>query len=386
MCTTRVLASPIELFHSNRIRLTTQRKPLIEVLSSTDFDVLSSINHIKQNMSLQFPERRLVEYDCGKLQTLAKLLSDLKRSKHRCLIFTQMASMLDILELFLNSHGYTYLRLDGTTEILQRQILTERFNRNEKIFVFILSTRTGGIGVHLTGANTVIFYDTDWNPTMNTQAQERCHQIGQTRDVQIYRLISQNTIEENLFKKANEKRLLSDATIDGGSCDVNYFLKNNIRELFNQSSAIATTGLERNVYEEQLDASRLIFTGNNELTSVQFEEALASVEDETDRPAAEELNREVNTEFNAEEINDLNERQTRENNQVEEELNTVDKQVFTSYSSSAKNCFFCICSFDQSNDTLYVVLKHIVLNIKQLKSVQILMYYISFYFCHILTK
>jgi E1A-binding protein p400 len=138
-------------------------------------------------MFLQFPERRLIQYDCGKLQTLDILLSQLKRGKHRCLIFTQMTKMLDILELFLNYHGYTYVRLDGTTHIVQRQMLMERFNSDEKIFVFILSTRAGGIGVNLTGADTVIFYDSDWNPTMDAQAQDRCHRIGQTKDVHIYR-------------------------------------------------------------------------------------------------------------------------------------------------------------------------------------------------------
>lgn len=103
------------------------------------------------------------------------------------LIFTQMAKVLDILEAFLNYHGHTYLRLDGATKIDQRQLLMERFNADKKIFCFILSTRSGGIGVNLTGADTVIFYDSDWNPTMDAQAQDRCHRIGQTRDVHIYR-------------------------------------------------------------------------------------------------------------------------------------------------------------------------------------------------------
>ena len=146
--------------------------------------------------------------------------------------------MLDILEAFLNYHNYTYLRLDGSTGILQRQLLMERFNSDEKIFVFILSTRAGGIGVNLTGADTVIFYDSDWNPTMDAQAQDRCHRIGQTKDVHIYRLISKNTVEENILKKANQKRLLGDITIDGGSFNVNYFKKNNIRDLFDQSTTI----------------------------------------------------------------------------------------------------------------------------------------------------
>ncbi|CAF0862550.1 unnamed protein product [Rotaria sp. Silwood1] len=347
MCTTKVIASSIELCQFNGINRrdkTLQQKPLIEVLSSTDFEVLSSINQIKQNMFLQFPERRLIQYDCGKLQTLDILLSQLKREKHRCLIFTQMTKMLDILELFLNYHGYTYVRLDGTTQIVQRQMLMERFNSDEKIFVFILSTRAGGIGVNLTGADTVIFYDSDWNPTMDAQAQDRCHRIGQTKDVHIYRLISRNTVEENILKKANQKRLLGDLTIDGGSFDVNYFKKNNIRDLFDQSSTLEDIVRERNDYQQQLDSSRAITTTttttnnaslDNNLTLTQYEEALAAVEDETDRRAADELNKEVKNElneFNEDETNDLNEdqlieKQKRQMNKIEEELKTLDEQL-----------------------------------------------------------
>lgn len=84
-----------------------------------------------------------------------------------------MARMLDILEQFLAYHGHHYLRLDGATKVEQRQVLMERFNQDTSIFVFILSTRSGGLGVNLTGADTVIFYDSDWNPTMDAQAQDR---------------------------------------------------------------------------------------------------------------------------------------------------------------------------------------------------------------------
>lgn len=354
MCTTTVVAPPIELCQLNGISLrdtTLQKKPLIEILSSTDFEVLSSINQIKQNMFLQFPERRLIQYDCGKLQTLDILLSRLKREKHRCLIFTQMTKMLDILELFLNYHGYTYVRLDGTTQIVQRQMLMDRFNSDEKIFVFILSTRAGGIGVNLTGADTVIFYDSDWNPTMDAQAQDRCHRIGQTKDVHIYRLISKNTVEENILKKANQKRLLGDLTIDGGSFDVTYFKKNNIQDLFDESTSLEDIVRERNIYQEQMDTNRsnpppppppttttMTMTENNNLTLTQYEEALAAVEDETDRQAADELNKEVKAELNEfnedETTNDLNEdqlieKQKKQMNKVEEELKTLDEQVKT---------------------------------------------------------
>ena len=123
----------------------------------------------------------------GKLQTLDILLQRLKSGLHRVLIFTQMTKMLDVLECFLNYHGHRYLRLDGTTKVEQRQALMERFNMDKRIFVFILSTRSGGLGVNLTGADTVVFYDRDWNTTKDSHAQDRCHRIGQTRDVHIYR-------------------------------------------------------------------------------------------------------------------------------------------------------------------------------------------------------
>lgn len=110
----------------------------------------------------------------------------------------------------------------------------ERFNGDNRIFAFILSTRSGGVGVNLTGADTVIFYDSDWNPTMDAQAQDRCHRIGQTKDVHIYRLVSEKTIEENILKKANQKRLLGDLAIEGGNFTTAYFKSVSIfLELFN---------------------------------------------------------------------------------------------------------------------------------------------------------
>lgn len=137
----------------------------------------------------------------------------------------------------------------------------ERFNADDRIFCFILSTRSGGIGVNLTGADTVIFYDSDWNPTMDAQAQDRCHrvgfnelydernlmfQIGQTRDVVIYRLISEKTIEENILKKAMQKKRLGEMAIDEAGFTPDFFKQStNIRDLFdgeeNVTKIIANT-------------------------------------------------------------------------------------------------------------------------------------------------
>ncbi|KAK0750035.1 SNF2 family N-terminal domain-containing protein, partial [Schizothecium vesticola] len=193
----------------------------------------------RMRLSIQFPDKRLLQYDCGKLQALDKLLRKLQAGGHRALIFTQMTKVLDILELFLNIHGHKYLRLDGSTKVEQRQILTDRFNVDTRILCFILSTRSGGLGINLTGADTVIFYDQDWNPAMDKQCQDRCHRIGQTRDVHIYRLVSEHTIEANILRKASQKQMLDDVVIQEGEFTTDYFAKISVRDVINNSGEVS---------------------------------------------------------------------------------------------------------------------------------------------------
>ncbi|KAI1841119.1 hypothetical protein JX266_012654 [Neoarthrinium moseri] len=185
----------------------------------------------RMRLSIQFPDKRLLQYDCGKLQALDRLLRKLQTGGHRALIFTQMTKVLDILEQFLNIHGHKYLRLDGATKVEQRQILTDRFNNDPRILCFILSTRSGGLGINLTGADTVIFYDQDWNPAMDKQCQDRCHRIGQTRDVHIYRLVSEHTIEANILRKASQKQMLDDVVIQEGGFTTDYFNKLSVHDV-----------------------------------------------------------------------------------------------------------------------------------------------------------
>ncbi|XP_058868222.1 helicase SRCAP [Acipenser ruthenus] len=240
------------------------------------------LHRVVCNMRTQFPDLRLIQYDCGKLQTLHTLLRQLKCGGHRVLIFTQMTRMLDVLEQFLNYHGHIYLRLDGTTKVEQRQSLMERFNADRRIFCFILSTRSGGVGVNLTGADTVVFYDSDWNPTMDAQAQDRCHRIGQTRDVHIYRLISERTVEENILKKANQKRMLGDMAIEGGNFTTAFFKEQTIRELFD-----LTEGERREAEQQMQGVSKPEEEDcvNSKHTSI-LEQALCKAEDEEDIRAA----------------------------------------------------------------------------------------------------
>lgn len=186
----------------------------------------------RNRLSIAFPDKRLLQYDCGKLQKLDALLRHLQDGGHRALIFTQMTKVLDILEEFLNIHGHRYLRLDGATKVEQRQILTERFNNDNRILVFILSSRSGGLGLNLTGADSVIFYDLDWNPAMDKQCQDRCHRIGQTRDVHIYRFVSEFTIESNILRKSNQKQMLDDVVIQEGEFTVDKFNRLTVADLF----------------------------------------------------------------------------------------------------------------------------------------------------------
>ena len=201
-------------------------------LSQTGVRLIRSSEMVRQRdpfheprirQSIAFPDKRLLQYDCGKLQRLATLLRDLQAGGHRALIFTQMTKVLDILEQFLNIHGHRYLRLDGATKVEQRQILTDRFNNDPRILCFILSSRSGGLGINLTGADTVIFYDLDWNPAMDKQCQDRSHRIGQTRDVHIYKFVSEYTIEANILRKSNQKRLLDDVIIQKGDFTTDTF-------------------------------------------------------------------------------------------------------------------------------------------------------------------
>ncbi|CAK9140298.1 unnamed protein product [Ilex paraguariensis] len=247
-----------------------------------------------------FPDRRLIQFDCGKLQELAILLRRLKSEGHRALIFTQMTKMLDILEAFINLYGYTYMRLDGSTQPEERQTLMQRFNTNPKIFLFILSTRSGGVGINLVGADTVIFYDSDWNPAMDQQAQDRCHRIGQTREVHIYRLISESTIEENILKKANQKRALDDLVIQSGGYNTEFFKKLDPMELFSGHRTIPI----KNMQKEKSSSNGVEVSVSN----ADVEAALKYAEDEADYMALKKVEQEEaveNQEFTEEAIGRL---------------------------------------------------------------------------------
>ena len=231
-------------------------------------------------LSVAFPDSSLLQYDCGKLQQLDLLMRKLVAGGHRVLVFTQMTKVLDILEKFFNYQGYRYLRLDGATRVEQRQALTERFNRDPRITAFILSTRSGGLGINLVGADTVVFYDLDWNAAIEAQCMDRAHRIGQTRDVHIYRFVSEHTIEENMLRKANQKRVLDNVVIQQGEFTTDHLMRNDWRDMLDEDGT-------------SLGGVRLGDNADDERPH-DVEKALYAAEDAEDAAAAQVAHQEMN--------------------------------------------------------------------------------------------
>ncbi|XP_058795965.1 chromatin-remodeling ATPase INO80 isoform X2 [Phymastichus coffea] len=163
------------------------------------------------------PDKQTLVTDAGKLAVLDNLLKRLKEQGHRVLIYSQMTKMIDLLEEYMYHRKHTFMRLDGSSKISDRRDMVADFQKRADIFVFLLSTRAGGLGINLTAADTVIFYDSDWNPTVDQQAMDRAHRLGQTKQVTVYRLICKGTIEERILQRAREKSEIQRMVISGGN-------------------------------------------------------------------------------------------------------------------------------------------------------------------------
>jgi DNA helicase INO80 len=175
-----------------------------------------NLPHISQ-APIWVPNPRQLMFESGKLQALDRLLQQLKTGNHRVLLYFQMTKMIDLMEEYLAFRHYTYLRLDGSSKISDRRDMVMDWQTRSDIFIFLLSTRAGGLGINLTAADTVVFYDSDWNPTVDQQAMDRAHRLGQTRQVTVYRLITRGTIEERILQRAMEKDEIQKVVISGGA-------------------------------------------------------------------------------------------------------------------------------------------------------------------------
>ncbi|NXY67069.1 ERCC6 protein, partial [Glareola pratincola] len=179
----------------------------------------------------------------GKMIVVESLLKIWHKQGHRVLFFTQSRQMLQILEVFVRDRNYSYLRMDGTTTIASRQPLITRYNEDKSIFIFLLTTRVGGIGVNLTGADRVIIYDPDWNPSTDTQARERAWRIGQKKQVTVYRLLTAGTIEEKIYHRQIFKQFLTNRVLKDPK-QRRFFKSNDLYELFTLSSPDVSQGTE----------------------------------------------------------------------------------------------------------------------------------------------
>ncbi|XP_067659338.1 chromodomain-helicase-DNA-binding protein 4-like isoform X4 [Haliotis asinina] len=194
---------------------------------------------------------------CGKLELLSKMMKKLKEQGHRVLIFSQMTKMLDILEDFMEAEGYKYERIDGGVTGSLRQDAIDRFNANGALaFCFLLSTRAGGLGINLATADTVIIYDSDWNPHNDIQAFSRAHRIGQANKVMIYRFVTRASVEERITQVAKKKMMLTHLVVRPGlgnksttmsKKELDDILKFGTEELFKEEEK---AGDDRIVYDD----------------------------------------------------------------------------------------------------------------------------------------
>ncbi|XP_050311077.1 SWI/SNF-related matrix-associated actin-dependent regulator of chromatin subfamily A containing DEAD/H box 1 homolog [Anthonomus grandis grandis] len=179
----------------------------------SDFEIHTLCQGFRCLSTFTLPDSAIVS--SGKFTYLDKCLPSLQKEGHRVLIFSQYVILLNVLEVYLQIRNYRYLRLDGSTQVAIRQDLINEYTEDKSIFIFLLSTRAGGLGINLTSADTVIIHDIDFNPYNDKQAEDRCHRMGQTKPVTVYRLISQGTIEEGMLAMCREKlRLEKDITTE----------------------------------------------------------------------------------------------------------------------------------------------------------------------------
>jgi len=169
-----------------------------------------------------FPE--LLVRASGKFALLDRMLLRLYKDNHQVLIFSQMTQLLNVIEDYLNWRQWKFCRIDGSTQVDERQRQMDVFNNqktdnvadDDRFFVFLLSTRAGGLGINLATADTCIIFDSDWNPHQDSQAMDRCHRIGQTRPVAVYRLLVIGSVDIEMMEKQISKKKLERMAIVGG--------------------------------------------------------------------------------------------------------------------------------------------------------------------------
>ncbi|KAJ4292115.1 DNA repair protein rhp26 [Collariella sp. IMI 366227] len=207
------------------------------------------------------------ESKSGKMAVVKSLLPMWKRLGHKTLLFCQGVQMLDIIEAFVQRQdNIRYLRMDGKTPVKERQSLVDQFNNDPDLDVFLLTTKVGGLGVNLTGANRVIIFDPDWNPSTDVQARERAWRLGQKKEVTIYRLMTAGTIEEKIYHRQIFKQFLSNKVLKDPKQQTTFNLSD-LHDLFSLSS-----------YEDGVTETSEMFKGKNKETDLRTIAGVASLE------------------------------------------------------------------------------------------------------------
>lgn len=198
----------------------------IRRLNNTIMQLRKICNHpfvfdeVEHQMNPGHLNNELLYRVAGKFELLQRILPKFHSTGHKVLMFFQMTQIMTIMEDMLAMQGYRYLRLDGSTKAEDRSELLRQFNAPDSpYFVFLLSTRAGGLGLNLQSADTVIIFDSDWNPHQDLQAQDRAHRIGQTKEVRIFRLITIDSVEEYILERAQHKLNLDGKIIQAGKFD-----------------------------------------------------------------------------------------------------------------------------------------------------------------------
>ncbi|ORX56438.1 hypothetical protein DM01DRAFT_1020853 [Hesseltinella vesiculosa] len=176
----------------------------------------------------------------GKMQVVKALLNLWQTEDHRVLLFCQTRQMLDLLQRMIQDIGYEYRRMDGTTPIQSRMSLVHEFNTNPQIYVFLLTTKVGGLGLNLTGADRVVIFDPDWNPSTDMQARERAWRLGQKKQVTVYRLMTSGTIEEKIYHRQIYKQFLTNKILKDPK-QRRFFDASNLKSLFTLADEDAPT-------------------------------------------------------------------------------------------------------------------------------------------------
>ncbi|EPZ37057.1 SNF2-related domain-containing protein [Rozella allomycis CSF55] len=221
----KLSALQINLYESIKQKSSLEKKVGFRKLNNTIMQLRKICNHpfvfneVESQMNPHKVNNELLYRTSGKFELLRRILPKFQASNHKVLIFFQMTQIMTIMEDLLNMIGIKYLRLDGSTKSEDRTKCLELFNKSDEFSVFLLSTRAGGLGLNLQSSDTVIIFDSDWNPHQDLQAQDRAHRIGQTKQVRIFRLVTSNSIEEVILAKAQYKLNLDGKIIQAGKFD-----------------------------------------------------------------------------------------------------------------------------------------------------------------------